>query len=67
MKETVVGGINMKAVIKKTGEEIIVSSYGCGMKNGEYGHLYSTGGKYNPGCRIFLESELELKPYKVND
>ena len=57
----------MKAVIKKTGEEIIVSSYGCGMKNGEYGHLYSTGGKYNPGCRIFLESELELKPYKVND
>lgn len=48
----------MKAKIKATGEEIICSSYGCGFKNGEYGHLYSTGGIYSPAQRIYLESEL---------
>ena len=50
----------MLAIVKKTGEEIVCSSYGCGMKNGEYDQLYATGGQYNPGQRIFLKSELEF-------
>lgn len=50
----------MLAKVKKTGEEIVVSSFGCGFKGEEYGHLYYTGGEYSPKKRIYLKSELEF-------
>lgn len=50
----------MLAIVKKTGEKIVVSSFGCGMKGDEYGHLYYTGGEHSPNKKIYLEKELEF-------